>query len=230
MISVNDSSPLCAISLDELLDIVELVVSRIARRLPSHVSREDLSSVGRLALIKTHSDASGSLQEVRALAFVRVRGAVLDELRSSDVLSRRDRAIQRAIEAARHAHGSMTDEPLSNEKLASIVGVSTQRIAQIEARAERVSNDEQIAAIPDQNTPSPAEAADAAEILSVVRSLLATLPKAQAHAVSRFYLDEASLAEIASELGVSMERVRQLRVAGEKTLRGHLQDAWQSAA
>ena len=87
MTCVN-SSP---IVLADLLDIVETALATVSRHLPTHVGRDDLASAGKLALITTLAQVNGPADEVRAYCFVRVRGAMLDELRRLDTLSRNRR-------------------------------------------------------------------------------------------------------------------------------------------
>ena len=53
-----------------------------------------------------------------------------------------------------------------------------------------------------------------------MQTALARLAPNQAYALRRYYIEDATLEEIAGELGVSKERVRQIREAGEKKLRG----------
>jgi RNA polymerase sigma factor for flagellar operon FliA len=76
------------ISLADTLSVVDAVLGAIDRRLPAHVSRDDLASAGKLALIEALLRFDGPVEEARAFCFVRVRGAVLDELRRLDPLSR----------------------------------------------------------------------------------------------------------------------------------------------
>ncbi len=71
----------------------------------------------------------------------------------------------------------------------------------------------------DRATPCPAESAADGDAASSVRAALARLPVNQALALRRYYLEDATLDEIAGELGVSRERARQVREAGEKKLR-----------
>ena len=77
------------------LPIVQYVVSEVAQRVPSHVSRSDLVSAGMLGL----AQAARSYDPERGIAFdrfasTRIRGAMLDELRGRDLASRSVRAPQ----------------------------------------------------------------------------------------------------------------------------------------
>ena len=82
----------------------------------------------------------------------------------------------------------------------------------------------------DEDGVSPVEFAESGELASLVQTALAKLAPNQAYALRRYYIEDATLEEIAGELGVSKERVRQIREAGEKKLRGdyHVLGLWQS--
>ena len=78
------------------LPLVATIAKRLARRLPASVTVEDLTSAGTIGLIK----AACRFDECRGLQFgtyakYRVRGEMLDYLRSEDPLSRRDRRARR---------------------------------------------------------------------------------------------------------------------------------------
>lgn len=79
------------IPLADTLSVIDAVLGAIDRRLPVHVSRDDLASAGKLALIEALLRFDGPPEQVRAYCYVRVRGAVLDELRRLDPLSRHTR-------------------------------------------------------------------------------------------------------------------------------------------
>ena len=82
---MNSAAPQTA-GLADYLDIVEIALATISRRLPATVGRDDLASAGKLALVVAVGRREGSFDDVRAYCFVRVRGAMLDELRRLDPL------------------------------------------------------------------------------------------------------------------------------------------------
>ncbi len=181
--------------LADFLEIVDLALGPIARRLPSHVGREDLASVGKLALVLAFTRCAGPTEDVRAYCYVRVRGAILDELRRLDPLTRRQRALAHTVEGT---------------------AASPRRVPA--AASEEIQWDE----IADEKAVSPVETVEITDLRASLHAALARLPKNQAHAVRRYHLEDATLDKIAHELGVSRERARQIREAGEKRLRADL--------
>jgi RNA polymerase sigma factor for flagellar operon FliA len=76
--------------------------------------------------------------------------------------------------------------------------------------------------LPDTESPSPAENVEQSDLQASLRAALERLPANMALALRRYYLEDATLDDIAAELGVSRERARQVRDAGEKKLRADL--------
>lgn len=228
MTCVN-SSP---IVLTDLLDIVEIALATVSRRLPAHVGRDDLASVGKLALITLVAQATGPSNEVRAYCYVRVRGAMLDELRRLDALPRNRRD---EVNAVVRAHAALTARlgrvPTSGE-LATEAGLPAAVVhsAMAALAAEAELQDVEWSTLPDTESPSPVEFVEQSDMQANLRAALDRLPANQALALRRYYLEDATLDDIAAELGVSRERARQVRESGEKKLRADLivMSLWQA--
>jgi RNA polymerase sigma factor FliA len=210
-----------SVSLADCLDIVETAAATISRRLPAHVSSEDLLSVGKLALISAISQCEGSLDQVRAYSFVRVRGAMLDELRRLDPLSRtqRDRVnlvlrVQAEL-SGRFGRAATRSEIAVGSQLP--VSVVADALGAVARESEFIDFD--LSSLPDDESPSPAETLETDDLHVSLRDALQRLTTNQATVLQRYYFDDATLEVIAVELGVSKERVRQIREAGEKKLR-----------
>jgi RNA polymerase sigma factor for flagellar operon FliA len=220
MTCVN-SSP---IVLADLLDIVETALATVSRRLPAHVGRDDLASVGKLALIGLMAKATGPSNEVRAYCFVRVRGAMLDELRRIDTLPRNRRDEVNAVARAQASFTAKFGRAATNDELAAQAGLSAAIICSAQAllAAENELLEVEWSTLPDTDSPSPVEVVEQSDWQASLRAALERLPDNQAMAVRRYYLEDGSLDDIASELGVSRERARQVREAGEKKLRADL--------
>ena len=185
-------------------------------------------SAGKLALIEALLRFAGPPEQARAYCYVRVRGAVLDELRRLDPLSRHTRAqvtlVRRATVALEHELGRV---PGATE-IAAVTGLSLTAIAQLEQLAsaaqacsvdEMNANGEQLHALIDNDAACPARSAETVDTYASLHVALDQLPPNHARVLRRYYLEDATLDDIASELGVSKERVRQIREAAEKKLR-----------
>jgi RNA polymerase sigma factor for flagellar operon FliA len=220
MTCVN-SSP---IVLADLLDIVETALATVSRRLPAHVGRDDLASAGKLALVTTLAQVAGPTDEVRAYCFVRVRGAMLDELRRVDTLSRNRRAQVKAVAQAQTAVASRLSREATIDELAVETQLSVATISSVLATlsAESERPEFEMNSLPDTESPSPVQTVELADLQSNLRAALDRLPTNQALALRLYYLEDASLDDIGAQLGVSRERARQVRESGEKRLRTDL--------
>lgn len=216
-------------SLADTLEVVDTVLNTLDRRLPAHVSRDDLASAGKLALIEALLRFEGPPQQARAYCYVRVRGAIFDELRRLDPLSRHTRAqvtlVRRAAEALERELGRA---PAPSE-IATITGLPTTAVAQLERLAtaakacsvdETDADGEPLHTLIDTDAACPARCAETVDTYASLHAALDQLPANQARVLRRYYLEDATLDDIADELGVSKERVRQIREAAEKKLRG----------
>ena len=208
-----------------LLDLVDRALASLSPRLPPSVDRDDLASAGKLALFHAIERFSGPANEARAYCFVRVRGAMLDELRKLDPLARRRRERARAVSRADvELTGRLGRAPTVSEMANALefscaeVSAALADLAAEEAGAETVRDE-----FADPDAPSPLECAELGDLFTGLQEALDRLPSNQALAVRRYYLEDQPLDVIAAELGVSRERARQLREAGQKKLRADLQ-------
>jgi RNA polymerase sigma factor for flagellar operon FliA len=223
------------------LPLVDAVVASLERRLPVHVSREDLASAGKLALVEALRRFTGPEQEARAYCFIRVRGAVYDELRRLDPLSRRTRTQVTLVQrAAADLEASLGRAPTSRE-LSQATGLRDEKLRQLErintatamrSLQEEGEGGEPIHQIADPLGETPATVLETEDRAESVRSALGRLPDNQSYVMRRYHFEDATLEEISSELNISRERVRQLRIAAEKRLKSDLllNAAWSSLA
>lgn len=208
-------------SLSDILPVVDAVLASLARRLPAFVSREDLASAAKIALIEALDRFEGPAHEARAYCYIRVRGAVFDELRRLDPLSRRTRDkvnhVRRTVARLEARHGRAPTQA----EVAQETGLSVRALARLDACtavAEPCAYDEAFP-VADTEGPCPARTAEAGDTARSVREALGRLPAVHARVLVRYHVEEATLEEIAGELGVSKERVRQIREAAERKLR-----------
>lgn len=228
---MNSVTP-ASFSLSDVLDIVDTALATISRRLPAHVGRDDLASVGKLSLIAALNQCDGSAEDVRAYCFVRVRGAMLDELRRLDPLSRRRREQLTAVVRAQAELSARLGRAATRAELAVATKLSIAEVAAVQQMLAQESefSETEMDSLPDTVAPTPAETSETEDLRFNLRGALQRLPGNQAAVLYRYYFDEVTLDVIAAELGISKERVRQIREAGEKKLRADfvVLSIWQS--
>ena len=207
------------------------------RHLPEHVSAQDLASAAKLALMQILSDFNGSFNQDRGYVVCRVRGAVMDEMRRQDPLSRygrtRVRRVRKAVSTLEiKLNRAPTDAEVAQE--AALSESEVIKINQLRTAADALSTesfdqgDESIRSIADPDAPSPADMAEESDNASIIQAALQRLSTNQLVVLQGCYFNGLTLQEIAGGLGLSVARVHQIKASGEARLRGDigLLDAW----
>src|SRR3712207_2134756 len=120
------------------MPLVGHLVREMVSRVPAHVSRDDLTSAGLVALVA----AARGFDPERGVPFgrfaaARVRGALLDELRGLDWASRSVRQRARRTEAARQELTSALGRTPTTVELATALGVSVEEVDTVEEDVQR---------------------------------------------------------------------------------------------
>jgi RNA polymerase sigma factor for flagellar operon FliA len=212
---------------------VNAVASRIS--LPSHVSRDDLLSCARVALVEVarrFDPAAGASFATYALP--RLQGAVLDELRSGDWASRSVRAAARRTDAAADALAISLGRPPTREELAASLGVPRSELDSLQVdvhRAVMVSIDAESGSdggtldLPDVGD-SPERAVLRGEHARQLHEAIRALPDRLDEVVERNFFGDESLTEIADDLGVTLSRVSQMRARALTLLHAAMSEIW----
>jgi RNA polymerase sigma factor for flagellar operon FliA len=202
----------------ENLAVVRQQVSALVSRLPSHLHRDDLISAGQLALIRaarSYDDSTGV--PFARWAALRVRGALIDELRSLDWATRqaRDKAT-RVTQASQDLAASLGRTP-SSEEVATAMGMTAAQLSDAQRASEvRVLS---MDAGPDESSLAdsvrdpalgPEERLLADEREQYLRAAVAALPERMRHVVQRVYFEDRPMADVAADLGITQSRVSQI--------------------
>jgi RNA polymerase sigma factor for flagellar operon FliA len=219
--------------------LVKFVAGRTGSRLPSHVEQSDLISYGMIGLIEA-MDRFDPRRRIRfeTFAMQRIRGAIIDELRSLDWVPRSVRSRAREIEEANskleHELGrAPTDEELAErmkidvaELQDSLLQISNSSILALEelwmtpdASGDRVSL---LDTIEDENAPDPQAALDTSEVKDLLSEAIQDLPERETLVVALYYFENLTLREIGEVLGVTESRVSQLHSKAVLRLRSKL--------
>ena len=215
----------------EHLDVARRIALRVARRVPSWLSVDDLIAAGMIGLAEAADRYDDERQEpFIAFAEKRIRGAVLDELRRGDIMPRRVRNKARKIGIALRALEQKLGRAPEDEEIAQALEVSVKEyreelvmlthVTVVELEAPEMQPEAHRA--PDGW--SPARAVERRELLTRIREGLEQLPKRDALVLSLYYNEEFTYAEIGDLLGVSESRVCQLHARAITRLRAELQD------
>lgn len=199
------------------LPIVGYQVNETMARLPGHVHRDDLVSAGlaALAAAAVAFDASTGVPFSR-YATLRIRGALLDELRAMDWAPRGSRTRAKEMDAAEDRLAVQLGRRPSRDELAAALGCPAGEIETVRRNTERamISLDAGDGAVADtlaQHGPSPEEQVLQGEQVRYLGAAVGALPERLRVVVQALFVEDRAAAEVAAELGVTESRVSQLR-------------------
>ena len=221
------------------LPLVRYVASRMSVKFPTGLDFEDILSFGVLGLL----DAAERFEPERGFSFQtfavpRIRGAILDELRRFDWISRSGREklqkFERTLEEITKSGGSKDDSAVM--KSMNIDEKSYRELLDIASRSYMVSLDDVLAlddgAVQREETISDdrlsaLDIIEQEEEVNMVVSALKTLPERERLLLSLYYYEGLTLKEIGKVLGVTESRVSQLHGRALSLLRAELKNAMQ---
>jgi RNA polymerase sigma factor for flagellar operon FliA len=221
--------------------LVKYVSGRMASGLPAHVEEADLISYGLGGLISAIERFELEREiKFETYAITRIKGSIIDELRSLDWVPRSVRARARAFERANtklenKLQRAPTDEEMAKE-LEMTVGdfqdallqISNSTVAALDelwtvsdASGDSVSL---LDTLQDPGAPDPAAAMDATDLKDRIADAIARLPEREKLVVALYYYENLTLREIGEVLGVTESRVSQLHTKAVLRLRGRMSD------
>ncbi len=219
--------------------LVKYVAGRMGSGLPSHVEEADLISYGLVGLINAILRFEPEREiKFETYAITRIKGAIIDELRSQDWVPRSVRARAREIERAHQKlehklQRAPTDEEMAEELEMdvqafqdAILQISNSSMAALDelwtvsdSSGDSVSLLDTIA---DENAPDPAAALDQSDLRDRVADSISRLPEREKLVIALYYYENLTLREIGEVLGVTESRVSQLHTKAVLRLRSGL--------
>lgn len=196
--------PPSAAEIREYMPLVAQTVARFVRKLPPNVLKDDLMAAGMYGLVDSLRRNPATGGEARGPAFewyarIRIKGAIVDELRAQDWLSRRARS-QAQKQASESGPRSAV---VSFEDMPGLAGGLT----------SSDSDDNAFSQMSDED--------DRAALLRAVNEL----PERERYIVKAHYLEGVQFKSIATNLGVSEPRVSQIHARAMQLLRTALANA-----
>jgi RNA polymerase sigma factor for flagellar operon FliA len=221
----------------EHLPIVRFLARRIHERLPQHVDIEDLVSAGVVGLMDAFAkfDPRKKVQ-FRSYAQFRIRGAILDSLRTLDWsprdLRRKGRAAEEAVRILTVRFGRSPCETevaaemsLDLEEYQSLLGdLKGLEIGTLHVEHNEDSGEEEMAYIPGRPDEDPLFCCLRGELQEKLTSAIERLPERERLVMTLYYFEELTMREIGLALGVVESRVSQIHTTAVLHLRAALQD------
>ncbi len=221
----------------EHLPIVRFIARRIHERLPQHVPIEDLYSAGVVGLLDAFGKFDpGKQVQFRSYAQFRIRGAILDSLRTLDwsprELRRKGRAVEQAIQTLTAQYGrAPADHEISHllqidlaayqQLLGELKGLE---IGTLHSERSEDSGEEELVYLPNRPEDDPLFRYLHSEMRERLSHAISDLPERERLVMTLYYYEETTMKEIGLILGVVESRISQIHASAVLHLRARLLD------
>lgn len=218
----------------EYAPLVKLVAGRLSMYLGYNVEYDDLVSYGIFGLI----DAIDKFDYTKPVKFetyasLRIRGAILDQIRKMDWIPRTIRQRQKQIDAAMKEFESAHGRQATDAELALSLGIKEEEYIEWQSQM-KVTNVvslnefmEQGSDVPNKRDASshyaqPEEAYEQNELKEVLKDALELLTEKERRVIELYYYEELTLKEISVVLEVSESRISQLHTKALQKMKGKM--------
>lgn len=220
----------------EYAPLVKVVAGRLSMYLGYNVEYEDLVSYGIFGLIDA-IDKFDCLKEVKfeTYASLRIRGAILDQIRKMDWIPRTIRQKQKKIETVIREIEQETGRQASDEEIAKALGISEDeyldwqsqmKITGVVSLNEYMEQGSDVSQDYSRHTTSrfesPEESVEKEELTKVLGEALELLTEKEQKVITLYYYEELTLKEISNILEVSESRISQLHTRALQKMRGKM--------
>jgi RNA polymerase sigma factor for flagellar operon FliA len=220
------------------LYIVKIIASRLYARIPAGIELEDLVHSGILGLIdavKKYDPLKGT--RFAAYASLRIKGAILDELRNLDWASRSLRQKIKEVQNAFETLEMKIGRPPMEEEVAESLNLSLPEFQKLlnDSRGVgigvfRISGEDEanledrkmVKYFIDEESSSPALLMEKREMKELITSFIKELPQKEQLVLNLYYLDDLNLKEVGKIMDLTESRISQIRAAAVLRLRTRL--------
>lgn len=230
---------------EEHLPLVNHVVFQVAVHFPRHVEREELATAGALGLV----EAARRYDEARGVPFnrfaaQRIRGAIIDGVRSADWAPRSVRSLARRLDQVEQQLANQLGRVPSLSETAAALDISRDELDRLRDRMFRSvvlafdsfageSDDEELTLVDVLTDPAslePSEELEVRELHAYLRDAVTLLPERHRLVVVGYFIEERTSQELARFLGVTESRVSQMRSEALAMLRQGIEAQYASSS
>jgi RNA polymerase sigma factor for flagellar operon FliA len=218
--------------------LIRYIVNRIAVRLPSHIDLDDLHNTGVIGLMDAIEKYDPDKNcKFKTYAEFRIKGAILDQLRSLDWVPRSVRQKSRRLERAYGEVEQRLGRTASDEEVADSLGLQIEKFHELlnQVRGVSLVNLEEIRGgsdgdrsgsfadiVEDVHSENPFASLKLHETKQLIAETISTLPEKERLVVSLYYYEDLNMKEIGAILGITESRVCQIHTKAVLRLRAKL--------
>jgi RNA polymerase sigma factor for flagellar operon FliA len=219
--------------------LIRYIVNRIAVRLPSHIDLDDLHNTGVIGLMDAIEKYDPEKNcKFKTYAEFRIKGAILDQLRSLDWVPRSVRQKGRRLERAYGEVEQRLGRSASEEEVADSLGLQIEKFHELlnQVRGVSLVNLEELRGassegertgsyadiVEDVHSENPYSALKQQEMRRVIAETIGSLPDKERLVLTLYYYEDLNMKEIGSILGITESRVCQIHTKAVGRLRSKL--------
>ena len=217
--------------------LIRYIVNRIAVRLPSHIDLDDLNNTGVIGLMDAIDKYDPSKNcKFKTYAEFRIKGAILDQLRSLDWVPRSIRQKSRRLEQAYAEVEQRKGRQATEIEIAESLGIEMEEFHFLlnQVRGISMVNLDELRSTGDSDQPmygdifedvkaeNPFSSLKTRELRQAVADCIGNLPEKERLVVSLYYYEDLNMKEIGNVLGITESRVCQIHTKAVGRLRSKL--------
>jgi RNA polymerase sigma factor for flagellar operon FliA len=226
----------------EYAGLIKFIAQKIAARLPANIELDDLISSGVIGLMDAIDKYDSSRDnKFKTYAEFRIRGSILDELRSQDWVPRSVREKAKVLERAYSKIEQQKGRQATDEEACIELGLTTEQYHELlnEVRSVSLLSYDDLANLSNADkrslhsggeqgsrTATPFSEVNVASLKSLVGKAIEELPEKQRLVLSLYYYEDLNLKEIGRVLDVTESRVSQLHSQAILKLKARLKNNW----
>ncbi len=238
----GDGKPLTPDRRQELIirytPLVKYVAGRLASRLPAHITPEDVVGAGIIGLMDAIEKFDNSKKiKFKTYAEFRIRGAILDELRSMDWVPRSVRKKATQLEKICRRLEKDLGRPPEDEELAEAMDMDMSAfyklldqtrsvqfldIDVIRRRMPEGNEDDLFDLIADEGEHDPFELLNLSEVKELLVNSITKLPEKEKLVISLYYYEQLTMREIGEIMGYTESRISQMHTTAMMRLRADI--------
>jgi RNA polymerase sigma factor FliA len=213
---------------ERYLPVVRRIAMKLVRRLPSQITMDDLIGAGWVGMVEAlrRRDSIPTEEQFESYAAHRVRGAILDYLRSLDPMTRKMRGASRQITAAIKTFTARVGRSPAEEEIAGELGIELEgyrvllhQVAQADPTRVELTD---FSSPRSGSDTAPDIMAQRHELADRIAGAVERMPERLQLILSLYYQEECSFREVGEVLGVTEARICQLHAEAIHRIRAHL--------
>ena len=227
----------------EYAPLIKFIAQKIASRLPSNIELDDLISCGVIGLMDAIEKFDPTRDnKFKTYAEFRIRGSILDELRSQDWVPRSVREKAKIVDRAMNKLEGELGRPATDEEMCKELAITRDEYYDLLNKAKSVSllniddaasfnrGDKKlmVGLLENRRTSNPFSSVNYKKSQDRIKEGIKSLPEKQRLVLSLYYYEDLNLKEIGQVLNVTESRVSQLHTQAIMKLKHKLQDDFDS--